>query len=55
MLNEMTVIEANGTWQLAKAHAVPRLIDLKWVFKMKKDVAANVTKHKAHLVARGSV
>jgi hypothetical protein len=42
MLNEMTAIEANGTWQLKEASTGHRPIGLKWVFKMKKDAAGNI-------------
>jgi hypothetical protein len=47
MLDEMTTIEANGTWELAEAPTVQHLIVLKWVFKMKKNAAGIVTNHKA--------
>lgn len=55
MLDEMTAIEANGTWELVEAPAHHRPIGLKWVFKTKKDAAGVVTKHKARLVAKGYV
>ena len=55
MLDEMTAIEANGTWELVEAPANHRPIGLKWVFKTKKDAAGVVTKHKARLVAKGYV
>ena len=55
MLDEMTSIEASGTWTLVDAPARIRPIGLKWVFKAKKDASGIVTKHKARLVAKGYV
>ncbi|WVZ97328.1 hypothetical protein U9M48_042876 [Paspalum notatum var. saurae] len=55
MLDEMTSIEANGTWELVDPPLRQRPIGLKWVFKAKKDATGIVTKHKARLVAKGYV
>lgn len=55
MLNEMQCIEENETWELTDLPAVKCPIGLKWVYKIKKDAAGNVIKHKAHLVAKGYV
>jgi hypothetical protein len=55
MLNEMTAIEANETWRLEEAPAGIRPIDLKWVFKMKRDAVGIVIKYKARLMAKGYV
>jgi hypothetical protein len=55
MLDEMTVIEANGTWELVEAPPGHRPIGLKWVFKTKRDAAGIITKHKARLVVKGYV
>ena len=55
MLDEMTSIEASGTWRLVEPPARTRPIGLKWVFKTKKDAAGIVTKHKARLVAKGYI
>ncbi|WVZ98286.1 LOW QUALITY PROTEIN: hypothetical protein U9M48_043748 [Paspalum notatum var. saurae] len=55
MLNEMTSIEANGTWELGDPPPRQRPIGLKWVFKTKKDATGIITKHKARLVAKGYV
>jgi hypothetical protein len=38
-------------WELIDAPVNQRLIGLKWVLKMKKDVDAIVVKYKARLVA----
>jgi ribosome-associated toxin RatA of RatAB toxin-antitoxin module len=55
MLNEMTTIEVNETWELVEASANYCSINLKWVFKMKKDTTGNITKHKVQLVAKSYV
>ena len=55
MLDEMTAIEANGTWKLEEGPAGIRPIGLKWVFKTKRDAASNISKYKVRLVAKGYV
>jgi hypothetical protein len=55
MLDEMTAIEANGTWKLEEAPAGIRPIGLKWVFKTKRDAVGNISKYKARLVVKGYV
>ena len=51
----MDAVEWNRTWEMADLPAGHRAITLKWVFKLKKDEARAVIKHKARLVARGFV
>jgi hypothetical protein len=55
MQQEMDAVERNQTWELADLPAGHRAITLKWVYKLKKDEAEVVIKHKACLVARGIV
>ena len=55
MLDEMTAIEANGTWELVDPPPRSRPIGLKWVYKAKKDVAGIISKYKARLVVKGYV
>ena len=55
MQQEMDAVERNRTWELADLPAGHRAITLKWVYKLKKDEAGAVIKHKARLVARGFV
>ncbi|XP_066358327.1 uncharacterized protein [Miscanthus floridulus] len=55
MLDEMTSIEASGTWRLIEPPPHTRSIGLKWVYKAKKDASDIVTKHKARLVTKGYV
>jgi hypothetical protein len=53
MQQEMDSIEHNHTWELVDLTAGHRLITMKSVFKLKKNEAGEVVKHKARLVARG--
>lgn len=55
MQHEMDAVERNRTWVLADLTVGHRAITLKWVYKLKKDEAGAVIKHKACLVARGFV
>jgi len=49
---EMDAVERNQTWELSGLLANHRVITLKWVFKLKKDEAGAIIKHKVQLVAR---
>jgi hypothetical protein len=55
MRSEMDAVENNCTWELADLPRVHSAITLKWVFKLKRDEAGAIIKHKVHLVARGFV
>ena len=55
MAKEIKSIEKNGTWTLTKLPAGHKPIDLKWVYKLKKNSYGEVIKHKARLVAKGYV
>jgi hypothetical protein len=52
MKEEMDAVEKNRTWELADLPRGHRAITLKWVFKLKRDEAGTIVKHKARLVAR---
>lgn len=52
---EIEAIERNGTWELTDLPPGKWAIDLKWVFKLKKNTDGEVVKHKARLVAKGYV
>lgn len=52
---EIEAIERNETWRLTDLPENRRAIDLKWVYKVKKDTNGEVMKHKARLVAKGYV
>jgi hypothetical protein len=51
MQSEMDTVEKNRTWELADLPHGHSVITLKWVFKLKRDEAGAIVKHKAHLVA----
>jgi hypothetical protein len=53
MQSEMDVVETNHTWELDDLPHGHRAITLKWVFKLKRDEAGAIVKHKARLVTRG--
>jgi hypothetical protein len=55
MQSEMDAVEKNFTWELADLPRGHNAITLKWVFKLKRDEAGAIVKHKARLVARGFV
>jgi hypothetical protein len=52
---EMDAVKENHTEELADLPRGHRAITLKWVFKLKRDEAGTIVKHKARLVARGFV
>nr|ABB47015.1 retrotransposon protein, putative, unclassified [Oryza sativa Japonica Group] len=52
MQSEMDAVQENRTWELADLPRGHRAITLKWVFKLKRDEAGAIVKHKARLVAR---
>jgi hypothetical protein len=52
---EMVAIEGNATWILVDPPTRQRPIGLKWVFKVKRDAADKITKHKARLVSKGYI
>lgn len=49
---ELQAIRDNNTWSLSDLPKNHRVIGLKWVFKVKRDAAGNIVKHKARLVAK---
>jgi hypothetical protein len=55
MQSEMDAVEKNCTWELADLPRGHSVITLKWVFKLKRDEAGAIVKHKARLVARDFV
>ncbi|XP_074342684.1 uncharacterized protein LOC141680325 [Apium graveolens] len=55
MTEKIKSIEKNNTWHLTDLPKGHKAIDLKWVFKVKKDQHGEVTIHKARLVAKGYV
>ena len=55
MQSEMDAVVKNRTWELADLPRGHRAITIKWLFKLKRDEASAIIKHKARLVARGFV
>lgn len=55
MEQELEAIEKNETWSLTELPPGKKAIDLKWVYKLKKDTEGKVVKHKARIVAKGYV
>jgi hypothetical protein len=55
MKEEMDCVERNGTWELTNLPCGHHPIGLCWVYKLKKNEAGVVIKHKARLIARGYV
>jgi hypothetical protein len=53
MIDELKSIEDNGTWELTSLPAGQQAISLKWVYKVERDEAGNIVRHKAQLVAKG--
>jgi hypothetical protein len=53
MDSKLQAIEDNNTWLWLDLPNGHQAIGLKWVFKVKRDAAGNVVKHKASLVAKG--
>uniref|UniRef100_A0A453AK76 Reverse transcriptase Ty1/copia-type domain-containing protein n=1 Tax=Aegilops tauschii subsp. strangulata TaxID=200361 RepID=A0A453AK76_AEGTS len=55
MNEELWSIQDNNTWELADLPNGQNAIELKWVYKVKKDAERNLMKHKARLVAKACV
>lgn len=50
---ELASLEKNNTWRLVEPPTGRKLIDNKWVFKVKRNSDGDVERYKARLVARG--
>ena len=50
---EMASILENDTWEVVKKPPNANIIDVKWVYKVKRDADGQVTRFKARLVAKG--
>jgi hypothetical protein len=55
MKEEMKFVEENDTWELVDLSCRKRPIDLKWVFKLKRNKFGSIVKYKACFVAKGYV
>jgi hypothetical protein len=52
MQEEIDSVKRNQTWELADLPQGHRAITLKWVYKLKRNKAGDIVKHKTRLVAR---
>jgi hypothetical protein len=55
MQEEIDSVKWNQTWKLADLPQGHRAITLKWVYKLKRNEAGEIVKHKVRLVARGFI
>ncbi|MCI32538.1 retrovirus-related pol polyprotein from transposon tnt 1-94, partial [Trifolium medium] len=53
MIEELTAIEKNQTWEMVNLPVDKKAIAVKWVFKLKLNPDGSVAKYKARLMARG--
>ena len=53
MNEEVKSIKDNNTWSLVELPQGKKVIDAKWVYKLKMDPKGEVARHKARLVAKG--
>ena len=53
MLEELSSIEANSTWELVPLPSGRKAVGSKWVFKYKRDEHGAINRYKARLVAQG--
>lgn len=51
----MEAVEENKTWKLIERPRDRKAIDLKWIYKLKKDAGGEVMKNKIRIVAKGYV
>ncbi|XP_074322754.1 uncharacterized protein LOC141659724 [Apium graveolens] len=52
---EIDSVEKNNTWRLTELPPGRKAIDLKWVYKTKRDANREIIKHKARILAKGYV
>lgn len=53
MVDEIKSIEDNDTWSLVRLPKVKKVIDVKWVYKVKMNPKGEVVLHKARLISKG--
>ncbi|KAK8938972.1 hypothetical protein KSP39_PZI010912 [Platanthera zijinensis] len=53
MLEEMSALEKNGTWDLVQLPPGKKAVGCKWVFTVKQNPSGIIEQYKARLVARG--
>lgn len=50
---EVDALTENNMWNLTKLPQGKRVLDNKWIFKIKKDKNGNIERYKARLVVKG--
>jgi hypothetical protein len=53
MVEELTALTANNTWELAIPPTGIKPITVKWVYKIKRNGLGNIERYKARLVVKG--
>lgn len=53
MQDEIDVIEKNQTWELVERPKEKKVIDVKWIYKVKFNSDGTVQRKKVRLVAKG--
>src|SRR6202034_3622440 len=53
MVEEMTALKKNGTWELVSLPEGKKPVGCKWVFTVKQNADGTVERYKARLVAKG--
>ncbi|KAH9706324.1 retrovirus-related pol polyprotein from transposon RE1 [Citrus sinensis] len=53
MVDEYAALVKNETWSLVPFSNAYKVVDNKWVFRLKQNTDGSITKHKARLVAKG--
>ncbi|PKI49187.1 hypothetical protein CRG98_030423 [Punica granatum] len=53
MAEELRALELNGTWTMSNLPPRKKLVDCKWVYKIKRHADGSIERYKARLVAKG--
>lgn len=53
MTEELEALHKNNTWELVYRTLQQKVLNCKWVFKLKLDEKGDISRHKARLVANG--